>query len=224
MKCVLAGTSLDDCNKKMPDAPSVKKTNQSMLSCSAQTGATSQCQKMGSCNSAKGSGNAKTGFAVKLTAQPNSWYAGCQIDNVAETKGTKYTFQARWDPYNTGSGNVHAMWGFKRASEANKNYHHYGKIDFAFYCHAVNSAPQVYESGSSTSNMNGCVCGSNNKNTKTWITIETDGTVNYYMESNHHGKRRCHKSTKKATHFPYVVDTSVYGARCKLYDMKVTHN
>jgi len=221
MKCVLAGTSLDDCNKKMPSAPAVKKTDLSMLSCSAQTGAPSQCIKMGHCISAKGTGNADSGFAVKLTGQANSWNSGCNIDNAAEEKGVKYTLETRWDPYNTNSGHIHAMWGFERASRAKSNKHQYGGIDFAFYCHAVNYRPYIYESGSQVNTNNGCYCGGHNGQTYSWITIETDGKVKYYMKSNHHGKKLCYTSGKKANNFPYAIDTSIYGARCKLYDMKI---
>jgi len=228
MKCVLAGTALNDCNKNMPSAPTVKKTDLSMLSCAAQTGASSQCSAatLGSCQSAKGTATVN-GFAVKSTASTNkrSWEYGCRIDNAADVKGVAYTLEAKYDPYDTetgetGDGGRSAMWGFKRASNAKSNSHSYKTIDFSMYCHKAGYQIYAFESGTGIPLGDSCKCGTGK--TRTWITIEANGTVKYYAANNVHGKKLCYTSKKKATHFPYVVEASMHGTRCKVFDMKIT--
>jgi len=258
MKCVLAGTALEDCNKNMPPAPTLKKTDLSTLSCAAQTGASSgfgsggaaQCM---SCKWAKGKATVN-GVAVISTyrkAYPKrlgSWDAGCRLGgNYAKVEGVSTTLKAKYDPYNAerikyGKGKYYEgftrpaqtgniMWGFKRASHTlqagfNKASHSWTNLDYAMFCNSANAKLAIYEiaGGKNTGQVkqnlikNVCVCGVKRE---FWLTIEANGLVKYYM-INSAGKQLCYTSKKKAEHFPYVVDTSLYGAHAKVYDMKVT--
>jgi len=85
-------------------------------------------------------------------------------------------------------------------------------MEFAFYCHAINSHPYAYEKGSGKV-LTACNCGTQ---AHTRIEITSDGTVKYYMSSNHHNWKLCTTSNKKATKFPYVIDESIYGSYCQL--------
>jgi len=145
------------------------------------------------------------------------------MKDEASEKGVKYTLEIQWRPYEaSNSGNVHAMWGFNHLQKSETSMHSYGNMDYLFYCHAVNNAPYIYENGGvASSSPGGCNCGGW-ANTK--IVIEKNGQVKYYMQSNYHGMKLCWTSTKKATNFPYVVDESIYGARCKLKNLKLTHS
>ena len=111
----------------------------------------------------------------------------------------------------------------KKSAEASSRQ--YQTIDFAFMCAFVNAAPIVYENGimkAGNKKSISCKCGSNNGQAQTWITIQTNGQVKYYMQSNHHDKMLCYTSKTKATNFPYVADMSLYGGTAKMWAMKVT--
>jgi len=152
----------------------------------------------------------------------NRWDAGCYMKSELTRPGTKYILKASWHPYSNNhhghGGHVHAMWGFipgkKLASlvKAGTVLHEYNQMEFKFYCHAVNNHPYIY-TDSHAVNARSCYCG-------TWahteMIIHTDQRVEYRMHSSQHGWRHCGWATKKATQFPYVVDTSFYGQRSRV--------
>jgi hypothetical protein len=175
----------------------------------------------------------RDGFWVKRAEGSGKWNSGCFMADAAPSSGKKYTLYARWDPKGnnlkdkTGRTGVIAMWGFenKKSAEDQLDHFEYAKsgIDFAFYCRKEYVGPGdpsaiVYENGNFKGNTP-CKCGDQ---TESWITMDKNGQVKYYMQSNHHDKMLCYTSKTKATNFPYVADTSIRGGSAKVWGMKVT--
>jgi len=219
LECVLDGKTTNSCT--VPALPEVKATT---LANGVTAGTCSSWEGVAQCGNAEIKGAQKNWqlIDVQRSTGGNKWNAGCFMRNEA-TAGSEWRLDTLWDPKGSGKGgNVHAMWGYypgadiKDAGKANSckgnKCHYYPSMEFAFYCHAINSNPYAYEKGSGKV-LTACNCGTQ---AHTRIEITSDGTVKYYMSSNHHNWKLCTTSNKKATKFPYVIDESIYGSYCQL--------
>jgi len=220
LKCVLDGKTTNSCT--VPALPEVKAT---ALATGVTAGTCSSWEGVAQCSNAQVVGTQKNWqlIDVQRSSGNAAWNAGCFMRNEA-TAGSEWRLDTHWDPHGSGKGgNVHAMWGYypgadiKDASKANSckkanQCHYYPSLEFSFYCHATNNHPYAYEKGSAH-HLTACNCGGS---AHTRIEITSDGTVKYYMSSNHHGWKLCRTSNKKATKFPYVIDESLYGSYCRL--------
>jgi len=221
LKCVLDGKTTNQCT--VPALPKVKGVS---LSTGVDSGACSSWDGQKQCGNAvlnDGNGD-KTGSDNKLLrvyrkTGDQQWNSGCFMkDEVPKQRTHQYKLYTEWTSNGSGrGGHVHAMWGFWNMQGT---AHYYPSLTFAWYCHAVNHHPYVYETGSGY-HITNCNCGTW---AKTNIYMKTNEDVSYYMSSSQHGEKHCTNQRKnravKTT--SYVVDESIYGKNCDLKNIELT--
>jgi len=125
---------------------------------------------------------------------------------------------------NTGQS---AMWGLRHIKKDEKpdTDHRYKHIDYALYCSSAQgqgSSMYAYENGSGHAlSPYKCVDGGNALQTR--IVIEPDNTVTYWGRYGGQWKKMG-TGKKKAENKDYVLDTSIFGGRLRLDNLKIIHS
>jgi hypothetical protein len=222
LKCVLDGKTTNQCT--VPTLPKVKAVTMaagvSASKCSEWAGHP-QC---GNCVLTGANTDNHIGRLYRKDGD-HTWESGCFMKAQTDApRKNEYRLDVKWTGHGTGrGGHVHAMWGLTDPASVTsyKSYlwkHAYYTLNYAFYCHGVNSALYIYEAGKQMSTNTGCTCG-------TWaetkLYVRPDGTVAYNLKSSQHAEKTCYFSKTKATGGPYIVDESIYGKYCDLTNLKL---
>jgi len=158
------------------------------------------------------------------------WKYGCFLGSFVPAQrkgqwGAEVTYgYGQYSNQNTGQS---AMWGLRHIKKDEKpdTDHRYQSIDYALYCsnaQGQGSTMYAYEKGSGHA-LSSYKCMDGNNAVQTRIVIEPDNTVTYWGRYGGQWKKMG-TGKKKAENKDYVLDTSIWGGRIRLDNLRIIHS
>jgi len=237
MDCVLAGKAANSCTvPALPTVQPVKFSADVKDSCESASPIAKSKRKQ--CSSEiswelprNGSGKNFIGSLFRTGTKSQDWKYGCFLESFVPAQrtgmyGAEVTYGwAKHSDKNTGQS---AMWGLRhiKKSEKPNTDHQYKNIDYALYCsnaQGQGSTLYAYENGSGH-NLGNRKCVDNGQKLRTRIVIEPDQTVTYWAYYGGSWTKVGNGKKKAQKNKSYVFDTSIYGGRIQLTDLKIIHS
>jgi len=232
MDCVLAGKDAKSCTvPALPTVQPVKFSADVKDSCSSGSGPSPIVGRKQCSSDVSGSGKNDMKVLFRTGTKSQDWKYGCFLESFVPAQrtgmyGAEVTYgYAQHSNKNTGQS---AMWGLRHIKKDDKpdTDHRYQEIDYALYCSNAqgNGANMyAYEKGSGHQ-LSGFKCIYNGQPLRTRIVIEPDQTVTYWGYYGGSWKKMGTGKKKAQKNKSYVLDTSVYGGRIQLQNLKIIHS